>query len=128
MIEATQKTKQPAFLNLAEHDGHVSLWVNRTLLPSLSTALQKHQNPSLQDFSIACTQVYRKETDSYKNDHCSIRTTAVDAIGDDPTIKIPGVSMTFHKDILEAASGALMSGENRAVGKIGLNIREILRR
>ena len=128
MTATARKNKQPAFLNLHERNGHVSLWVNRTLLPGLSTALQKHQHPSLQDLSIACTQVYRRETEGCKNDHCSIQTQATDAINDGSTIKIPGVSMTFHKDILEAASGALMGSKNRAIGKIGLEFREIQQR
>ncbi len=112
--------KQPAFLDLHECDGRVVVWVNRTLLPSLSISLQRHQHPSLQDFSTACTQVYRGEKKSYENDHCSIKTEEMR--------NIPGVSMSFHKDVLEAASGAFMSSDNRAVGKIGVEFRKFKRK
>ena len=127
MTVATQKVKQPAFLYLHEHDGHVSLWVNRTLLPNLAIALQSHQHHSLQDFSIACIQIYRGEKKKYKNDHCSIQTTEADAIktSDGSNTKIPGASMTFHKIVLDAASRAFMGSKNRAIGKIGLEFRNI---
>ncbi len=120
--------KQPAFMNLHEHGGNVSLWVNRTLLPSLSNALQRHEHHSLQDFSIACTQAYRGEISKYQNDHCSIQSKEMDAVRQESTEKIAGVSLTFHAPILAAASGALMGSKNRAIGKIGLEIREIARK
>lgn len=119
-----QKSKQPAFVNFHKHRGGVSLWVNRTLLPNMATALQKHQHPSLQDFSIACTQTYRGEMKTYENEDCSIHIAELDAIHQsDSDKKISGASITFRKTILEAASKALMGSKNRALGKIGLELR-----
>lgn len=123
------KDKQPAFANLHEHDGNISLWVNRTLLPGLSTTLQKHQHHSLQDFAIACTQIYRGEKKKYKNDHCSIQISEAGVIHDDKDPKdISGASMTFHKEVIDAASKSFMGSENRAIGKIGIKFRDMLRK
>ena len=116
------RKKQPAFWELNEHDKHVSLWVNRTLLPSLSTALLNHQHPSLQDFSIACSQAYRAEMKSHTNEHCSIKVATMEPNS------MPGATLTFHKLILDAASKAFMGSRNRAIGKIGLKFREIQRK
>lgn len=118
------KDKQPAFLALSEHDGLVSLWVNRTLLPGIATSLQKHQHHSLQDFSTACTQVYRGEHEAVKNDDCEIKVRQCD-VGQKSTQSIAGAYLTFRTTVLTEASQAFMGSNNRAIGKIGLLFRDI---
>lgn len=130
-----KRDKQPAFLDLQEHAGHISLWVNRTLLPNIATSLQRHQHHSLLDFSVACIQIYRGDITDYRNDDCSIKVAISAAIADGPKTvvrgsveQIRGATLVFNKAILGAASRAFMGSGNRAIGKIGLEFREIERK
>jgi hypothetical protein len=128
MKMATKSPRTLAFANLSEKDGHVSFWLVRTLLPNLATCLQRHQHPSLQDFATACSQTYRGEHDKYANEHCEIKaaiTRSLTMTSQNEDKDVPGANIHFNKTILEAASNALMSSENRALGKIGLEIRRI---
>lgn len=127
VAEKNKRDKQPAFLLLSKHGEGASLWVNRTLLPNIATALQRHQHPSLQDLSIACTQIYRREREKHNNEDCSIRSATTDAAYQDSVEPIPGAFLTFGEKVLEAASRALMGSKNRAIGKIGLDFRDIQR-
>lgn len=117
-MTTNSRPRESAFLDLQENeDGSVYLWCNRTLLPTLSTALQTHQHPSLQDFSLACSQFFRNQIEEYRNEHCSISPQQHGSL--------TGASLVFQSDILEAASRALIGGRNSAVTRIGFELQKV---
>ena len=115
------RSRQPAFRDFRhEDDGGASLWVNKTLLPPLALSLQNHQHPSLLDLSAACTEVFRGRVEKHRNDHCSIAPQPENE-------SEGGAYLYFRSDVLESASRALMDTPNRAVAKIGYELRNVAR-
>ncbi len=103
----------PAFAELAESNGVLMVWVNKTLLPDIAITLEKSSNSELRDFSTACRKIHRQEEEAYDNNSCKI------------TAENRGARITLQPQIGFDAIRSFINTPNRAIAKIGFDWRNL---
>jgi len=105
-----------------DSDGNVSVWVNQTMLPSVSIQLKNRRNPTLIDIGMECGKTYRTQTSHYyENDDCSLN------LDFNPDCDTWGAELHFSHRVAGSVAQAFRISPNRALAKIGYLINDEIR-